>query len=128
MAGGHFTYLSPFIADENVQKFVTALVVGGGLIYLGSRAASALRRRDGIADRIVPTERAGLFGSLDLLLEGLLNLFDSVLGKHNRRYFPLCATNRNRTGSFNISSNGKNAPPRPDSPLESSRFAVSSIR
>ena len=90
MSAGHFTYLSPLISDDNLQKFVTALAVGAGLYLVGSNAASILRSNK--KERIVPLERAGVFGVFDVLLEGLLNLFDSILGKHNRRYFPLCAS------------------------------------
>ena len=90
MSAGHFTYLSPFISDDNFQKFVTALAVGAGLYLVGSNAASILRSNK--KERIVPLERAGVFGVFDVLLEGLLNLFDSILGKNNRKYFPLCAS------------------------------------
>jgi len=82
------TILSPFISDPNVQKFVTGGAIGGGLLFLGSLVKGQLKTPERQEHFVVPSSKASLVGVLDLVVEGLVSLSDSVLGKHGRKFIP----------------------------------------
>lgn len=83
-----FTYLSPLISEPNTQKFVMALAVGGGLLGLGSFVRGQLRTPQRRDELVIPSAKPSLIGVLDVVVEGLVSLSDSVLGKEGRKYLP----------------------------------------
>lgn len=83
-----FTYLSPFISEPNTQKFVMALAIGGGLLGVGSVVRSRLRTAQSLDELVIPSSKPSLVGVLDVVVEGLIGLSDSVLGKEGRKYLP----------------------------------------
>lgn len=90
----HYTYLN-FIPDDkflNYQKLTLAVVVGGTLLVLGRKAMTRLSAPGGEHALLVPEEKMSLFGFFDLLLDGFVRFQDSILGKENRRYLPLCGS------------------------------------
>ncbi len=74
------------------QKLLGALVIGGGIAWLGSRAASAIRTDAGRKAAAIPPKRFGLFSFFDVAIEAFVSYHDSILGKENRKYVPLCGT------------------------------------
>jgi F-type H+-transporting ATPase subunit a len=96
----HFTYLSPFTSYPEVQKFVTAILVGGIVLGCGSLFVSRLTSEEKRRDNLIPSERLSLVGIVDLLMESFVAYHDSILGKENRQhvvfhasvfFFILCA-------------------------------------
>ncbi len=87
MSAGHFTYLSPFVTDQNWQKFLFAVTIGALVVAAGKMASS---RIGADADsKVVPDEKFSLFGLFDVFVEGFVKFQDSILGKENRKYLPL---------------------------------------
>jgi len=87
-----YTYLSSFIQQPEMQKFVTGIALGGVLLAVGMKAASSLKRAEGLHDAIVPSSRLSMTSLFDLLLEGYIRYFDSILGKERRQFAPFCAS------------------------------------
>ncbi|MCB0340079.1 MAG: F0F1 ATP synthase subunit A [Bdellovibrionales bacterium] len=97
MASGHYTWLhslpekihgvSEHYADT--EKFIIALMVGAGLVLLGSKATARLRGSTDIGNFLVPEKKASLFSFFDFVVETFVKYHDSVLGTHNRRYVGL---------------------------------------
>jgi F-type H+-transporting ATPase subunit a len=90
MAG--FTYLSPLIPHDDTQKLVAGVLLGALLLYLGARAAKPLRAERSRKELIIPKSKFSLTGFFDMLMESFIRFQDSVLGKENRKYLPLCAS------------------------------------
>lgn len=88
----HYTYLSSFIPDPNQQKFVTALLLGTGLVFLGRKLTGRLTSSGAVEDAIVPDKRLNWFGFFDLFLETFVRFHDSVVGEENRRFVPFSAS------------------------------------
>jgi F-type H+-transporting ATPase subunit a len=84
----HYTYLTPILPDENWQKLVVAVAVGGGLCLMGRLCSSRLKTDPQIEAAIVPGSKVSLFGLRDLFVEGFTKLYDSILGKENRQHLP----------------------------------------
>jgi F-type H+-transporting ATPase subunit a len=84
----HFTYLSPIIADPDQQKFIAALAVGIGILFVGRKLASRIESRSDIDAHIIPAEKINSFGVFDFFIGAFVNFQDSILGKENRRYLP----------------------------------------
>jgi F-type H+-transporting ATPase subunit a len=86
-----YTYLSPFIESDNLQKYLaagalaTVLIVGGAALTRDLRAGKT-------SEAVIPTAKPTLFGVVDLFLEGFINFHDSVLGKENRKHVPFVAS------------------------------------
>lgn len=89
---GHYTYLSGFIADQNWQKFATAVAVGAVLCLIGKRATKKISNEAGMAAAIVPAEKITTFGVLDLVTEKFIGFHDSVLGAEARKHIPFTLT------------------------------------
>lgn len=85
----HFTYLTPFITMPEMQKFVTAIALAGGLVVLGTKLTSRLKTKEAIQENIVPEEKLSLFGFFDFFVESFLAFQDSVLGREGRKHAPL---------------------------------------
>jgi F-type H+-transporting ATPase subunit a len=63
--------------------------------FVGSKCANTLtkrRLRQGAQQGIIPEEKISTAGIADLLIEGFASFQDTILGKENRKYLPLCAT------------------------------------
>ena len=90
MSAGHFTYLSPFISDQNWQKFLFAVAVGAVVVAAGKIASSHIGAN--AENKVVPDEKFSLFGFFDVFVEGFVKFQDSILGKENRKYLPLTAS------------------------------------
>ena len=87
-----FTYLTPFIENPDGQKFAAGLILATVMIGLGSVAASRLKDEESLRESVVPPSRGSLSGIVDLMIEGFLKYFDSILGKERRRFAPFCAS------------------------------------
>ncbi len=88
----HYTYLSPFIADQNTQKYITAVVVGLCLILIGRSAAARIASREGQSRAIIPQRRVTISGFFDFFVEAFVHFQDSILGKENRKFLPFTGT------------------------------------
>ncbi len=96
----HKTYLSylPGISGfdpetwSNVEKLITACILGLILVLLGFKAAFKLRKPEEVKKAIIPSEKLSLFGFFDLFVEGFVKFYDSVLGSHNRQHLPFVAS------------------------------------
>jgi F-type H+-transporting ATPase subunit a len=92
----HYTYFHSLgLSDPNHQKLVTALAMGVGLVWVGSKCANALtkrRKKYGAQAGVVPDAKISSAGIADFLVEGFANFQDSILGKEGRKYLPLTAT------------------------------------
>lgn len=64
----------------------TALLIMGVLIALAFRFRRAVRNS---ADPVIPEERLGVRNVLELLVELVVGLTDSIIGKKGRKYVPL---------------------------------------
>ena len=65
----HFTYLTPFIEDENLQKVAMAAILGGGLYLAGRRCTRRLAVPEGVEQELVPAEKFNGFGFFDFFVE-----------------------------------------------------------
>lgn len=92
MASSHSTYLTPLIPGTNAQAVFVALAIGAVFITLGLRFATRARHRSTSEEGVIPSPKITGFGLFDLFTEVFLNFQDSVMGRHNRRYFPFMAT------------------------------------
>lgn len=90
--GVHYTYFTPFIEDENWQKFVLAAVLGTLLVALGRQLARKLNTPERLKDLVVPNDRLTLFGFVDFMVQKFVEYQDSILGAENRRYVPFTGT------------------------------------
>lgn len=84
----HYTYLTPILPEENLQKLVMAAAVGAGLYLIGRACSARLQSAQGVEQSIVPSSNITLFGFFDLFVEGFTKLYDSILGKENRKHLP----------------------------------------
>lgn len=82
------TILSPFISDLNLQKFLVGGAIGGGLLFVGSLVKGQLKTPRDQEQFIVPSAKPSIIGIMDVIVEGLVGLSDSVLGKHGRKFIP----------------------------------------
>jgi F-type H+-transporting ATPase subunit a len=82
------TLLSPFIEDLNVQKLVVGGAIGCALLVMGSYVHRRLGSGSQRSAHVIPDERPTLVGVLDVVVEGLVSLSDSVLGKVGRKFIP----------------------------------------
>jgi F-type H+-transporting ATPase subunit a len=88
----HFTYLTPLTSNVDAQKFITAIALGGGLVFLGTSLTRRLRNSEELRERVVPSSSISLFGIVDFFVESFLAFQDSILGKEGRRHAPFTAT------------------------------------
>jgi F-type H+-transporting ATPase subunit a len=92
----HYTYFHSLgLVDANHQKWVTAVMMGLALVFIGAGCAKALtrkRNRLGAQSGVVPDAKISTAGILDLFVENFVSFQDSILGKENRKYLPLTAT------------------------------------
>ena len=88
----HYTYLNPIISDPNWQKVVIAVGLGALLVALGRIATAPIRSGRDSAALIIPKPGFSLFNLFDVLVGAFIGYFDSIMGKENRRYAPLCGT------------------------------------
>jgi F-type H+-transporting ATPase subunit a len=93
---GHYTYFNSIgVTDGDVQKLLTAAIVGVGIALTGTVAAKALasrRLRLGAEQGVVPDAKLSVTGFFDFFVEFFVSFQDSILGKENRKYLPLTAT------------------------------------
>ncbi|MBX7144852.1 MAG: F0F1 ATP synthase subunit A [Oligoflexia bacterium] len=88
----HFTYLSPIIPNLEIQKLVTAIILGMVITLVAKRATTRLSTAGAIAAAIIPDSRISLFGFLDFFVEAFVKFHDSLLGANNRRHVPFNGT------------------------------------
>lgn len=89
---GHPTYLTPFIADSNWQKFFSAIVLGCLLIGLGKMLTKSLRHAGSGSDALIPDKHITIAGVFDFFFEQFVAFHDSVLGTEGRKYVPFTAS------------------------------------
>jgi len=87
-----FTYLTPFIENDNWQKLIVAGTVATGLIVLGKVLTTRLRVAGGTQSAVIPEKRLSLFGFFDIFMEAFVAHQDSILGKEGRKYVPFTAS------------------------------------
>jgi F-type H+-transporting ATPase subunit a len=68
---------------------ISALLAAGALTALGLIAVAGIMKRD---NRLVPERKLSMTSFFDLILEAILKLADSTMGRENRRYLPLVCT------------------------------------
>jgi F-type H+-transporting ATPase subunit a len=92
----HYTYFHSLgLTDPNHQKLAMSLVLGVGLVLVGTACAKTLtRRRTRYGDQkgVIPEEKISASGIADFMIEQFVNFQDSILGKEGRKYLPLTAT------------------------------------
>lgn len=91
----HYTFFSYLSQEPNIQKAIGAILLGVGLLWLGSKASKKYRSIKESKDSrdVIPDRRMGLTGIFDLIIEqGFIPYHDSIMGKNNRRYLPLSAS------------------------------------
>lgn len=86
------TFLSYITPNPDVQKLITAAVVGGTILVVGKMLASRIGKPSDIENELVPTEKAGLFGVADWAIESFIKFADGILGKENRKHIPFVAS------------------------------------
>lgn len=95
MSSGHYNFFQHVISDlpqtADWQKLSLAVIVGAGLVTLGSIAGRVLAKGNG-RDRVVPEKKLSIFGFFDLFVELFVALQDSIIGKENRRFISLTAS------------------------------------
>lgn len=87
----HFTYLSPLVESADAQKFIAALALGTGLVFLAQKNAKKIATA-GVDSLVVPSPAPSAFGLFDFFMEAFISFHDSILGKKNRKYAPLCGS------------------------------------
>lgn len=83
MAG--FTYLHSIVPNPDAEKLLIAAGAATFLVIAGIKAVKGLQS-------VIPQKKASLSGVFDLMMSGFVSYADSVMGKDNRKYIPLCAT------------------------------------
>lgn len=86
MSQSHYTFLSPLFANPELEKFAAGILIGGGLTFLSLQVARYAGTTQARHDSVIPPEKPGLFGFLDLAMESFINYHDSILGKENRKH------------------------------------------
>ncbi len=92
MSEGHFTYLTPFIENQDEQKIITAIILGLILWGIGCFCRKKISTAQQIDKNIIPNGKITCFSFFDFFVEKFTNFFDSVLGRENRRHLPFIAT------------------------------------
>ena len=87
----HYTYLGHFIENPDIQKYVTALALGGVMLLVTKKAGSIIRVK-GKDSLVVPEKKLGMFSLIDWMMDRFIQYQDSVLGKSGRQHFPFIAT------------------------------------
>ena len=80
-----FTYLQSIVPNHDAEKLLIAVGTAAVLVIAGRKAVNNL-------NSVIPQRKASLAGIFDMLMSGFVSYADSVMGKDNRRYVPLCAT------------------------------------
>ena len=91
----HYTYTLGLFQGElgaEFEKFTFAAVLALALLFFGSLAAKKIKGSGNLRSALIPSKKFRLFDFYDVFCEGFINFHDSILGKINRRYFPLSAT------------------------------------
>ena len=90
---GHYNYFNHLIDPAMVhgsewQKFVVAILLGLGIIFIAKKAAARISTKEAINSSIIPDNSLNLFGFFDFFIESFVRFHDSVLGKEGRKYVP----------------------------------------
>lgn len=85
---GDLSYLSyvPGLADPDVQRFASGILLGGALIALSSAVKWRLASPYAVEAAIIPKRRASFFGIADVFVEGFVKFYDSILGDEGRKH------------------------------------------
>lgn len=87
--GGHGVNFIEIIAGQPFETTITGIVVGAGLVGLGTVARARLSSAGRATD---PEVGLGLRNVFELVAEFILMLGDNVMGRENRKYLPFIAT------------------------------------
>jgi len=82
----HYTYLGEFVENQDLQKFVTAMVVGGLILLAGILTRAKLASAESRKKHVIPSKRPTLLGVTDFFVEAFVGYHDSIMGKENRKY------------------------------------------
>jgi F-type H+-transporting ATPase subunit a len=88
----HYTFLNSYIENQEVQKYVWAVLLGLVFIIGAKRFGSLLATSESRKDLVVPSESFSLFSFIDMVCERFIKFHDSVLGVENRKHAPFVAT------------------------------------
>ena len=88
----HYTYLQHIVENPDWQKFISAIVLGGAMIGIGSVLTKRLATADGVKQSVIPSEKLSVFGFVDFAFEKWVLFQDSILGKEYREHAPFTAT------------------------------------
>jgi F-type H+-transporting ATPase subunit a len=86
---GHATYLTPFIADGNWQKFFAAIALGSVLVLVGKMITRRVSASSADGSHLIPDQKLTLPGVFEVFMEQFVAFHDSVVGKEGRKYVPL---------------------------------------
>lgn len=85
-----FNYFETFLKlpSRMVPVVVTALVAGG--LYLLANAV--MKAYDEVDDPVIPDPKVSLRGIIEMSIQGLLSLFEGMLGERAKTFLPLLGT------------------------------------
>ena len=86
----HYNYLSHLPLSDDGQKFAAAIALGCIILFLTKRASSRISNEAGIKSSLVPQSGLSLFSFFDIFVDSFVKYQDSILGKENRKYLPIC--------------------------------------
>lgn len=91
----HFTYTQSLFSGPigaEAEKFVAGVLLCLILFLLGKTVTKRINSADKIKQELVPARKFDLFSFFDLFTEKFIQFHDSIVGKENRKYFPLSAS------------------------------------
>lgn len=87
MSSEHGVNFVELFSGPEIESIASASLVIFGLVILTVMARSGLKATGSISD-LVPPDRFSATMLVDAVTQFVLNLGDSVMGKHNRKYIP----------------------------------------
>lgn len=92
----HPTWTQDLFPDTQLgaelEKFAFAVLLGLVIFFIGRLASKKISTGEEVKKNLIPEKKFSLFAFFDIFCEGFIKFHDSVLGKENRRHFPLSAS------------------------------------